>query len=189
MGYPKALLPLGDRTFISRILFVLDELDLNVPTIVLGKHAEQISKAISSPEVRIIINPNPENGPISSIRLAISTLAPACSGCLIWPVDQPMVSRILVRKLVRVFRRSHSPMVMPRCGERRGHPVIISGQLFPELLASPLEEGLKTLVRKYAQQITMVPTDEIASIEDIDSPEDYFRLTGIPLEQARLFHA
>ena len=184
MGYPKALLPLGDHTFVMRILSVLHELDLDVPTIVLGKHAEQIREAVSSQGVRIIINPNPENGQISSIRVAIAALDPACPGCLIWPVDQPMVSRSLVGELARVFTSSHSPMIIPRCGETRGHPVIVSRQLFPELLASPLEEGLKTLVRKYAQRITMVPTDETASIEDIDTPEDYFRLTGTTLEQA-----
>lgn len=183
MGYPKALLPLGDRTFLSQILSVLEGLELDVPRVVLGKHAEQICQKISSRDVRIIINQNPERGPISSIRLAISALEPTCPGCLIWPVDSPLVSQSLVKQLVCTFMRSHAPMIVPGCGESRGHPVVVSRQLFPELLTSPLEEGLKTLVRKYSHQIAIVPTGETAAIEDIDTPEDYLRVTGKTLEE------
>lgn len=184
MGFPKALLPIGADIFLTRILNTLESLGLPDATVVLGSHAAQIQPRISERRVRIVINPNPAKGQLSSIKLALSGLDPSFAGCMLWPVDQPGISENLVGNLIKQFIDCRAPLVLPRCGEKRGHPAIFSRTLFQEILETPLHEGLKKLVLRHSHEMSLLPTNELATIEDIDTPEDYFSFTGVKLEEA-----
>jgi molybdenum cofactor cytidylyltransferase len=178
MGFPKALLPLAARgeIFLTAILKKLDQLEFCAPIVILGRHAEIIRPAISKDCCRILINPDPDMGQLSSMKLAIEHISHSCAGCLFWPVDQPLVSADLVKALVRLFLDSRAPIVLPRFGSKRGHPAIFSRSIFKELLSLPLEGGPKILVHKYQKQIAVLQTEERAVIEDIDTPEDYQKI-------------
>jgi molybdenum cofactor cytidylyltransferase len=178
MGYPKALLKTGSHTFLSLILETLGSACPGVVTVVVGRHAEEIRRLTVDPRVRFLVNPRPELGQISSIQLVLRNLEPDLSGCLIWPVDQPMVSAALVRALIGVFNGSGAWIVVPACGGRRGHPVVFRRELFQELLAWPEGESPKKLIRMHSARTLLVPTEETAVLDDIDTPEDYYRLTG-----------
>jgi molybdenum cofactor cytidylyltransferase len=184
MGFPKALLPIGADLFLTRVLNKLENVGLTAATVVLGSHAEQILPRISGRRVRIVINANPAEGQLSSIKLALSDLDPSVAGCLIWPVDQPGVSENLVGTLIKQFIASRALLVLPCYGERRGHPAIFNRALFQEILETPLHEGLKKLVLRHSHEMSLLPTDELAIVEDIDTPEDYARFTGTSLEEA-----
>jgi CTP:molybdopterin cytidylyltransferase MocA len=56
--------------------------------------------------------------------------------------------------------------------------VIFSRRLFPELLAAPLDEGAKSVVRAHASETLEVATDEEGITCDIDTPEEYRRFIG-----------
>lgn len=178
MGYPKALLPVGPHTFLSRILETLGTACPGEVTVVVGRHAEEIRSRTHNPNSRFIVNPRPELGQISSIQLALRSLEHECAGCLFWPVDQPMVPAPILSSLIGLFRNSDALIVMPCCGERRGHPVIFRNSLFQELLDWPEGKSPKELVSRLRQQTILLPTDNPAVAEDIDTPEDYYRLTG-----------
>jgi molybdenum cofactor cytidylyltransferase len=63
--------------------------------------------------------------------------------------------------------------VVPRYGERRGHPVIFSRSIFPELLAAPPEEGAKTVVHAHRSETLELVTEDKGVTIDIDTPEEY----------------
>jgi len=184
MGFPKALLPIGADIFLTRILNTLENAGLPDATVVLGSHAEEILPRISGRRVRIVINPNPSEGQLSSIKLALSGLDPSIAGCLLWPVDHPGISENLVGALIKQFIDCRAPLVLPHCEEKRGHPAIFARTLFQEILETPLHEGLKKLVLRHSHEMNLLPTNELATIEDIDTPEDYFSFTGVKLEEA-----
>lgn len=181
MGYPKALLPAGSHTFLSLILKTLGSACPGDVTVVVGKHMEQIRSRTVDPNVRFLVNPRPELGQISSIQLALRSLDPGRAGCLIWPVDQPMVSAALVSALIGLFKSSEAWIIVPVCGGKRGHPAIFRRQFFSDLLAWPEGKSPKELIRRHRAQTLLLPTEETAVVEDVDTPEDYFRLTGQPL--------
>ncbi len=184
MGFPKALLPIGKETFLTRILNTLEHAGLSGATVVLGNQAAWIRSTLPVGHARILVNPRPAEGQLSSIRLALSTLDPACGGCMLWPVDQPGISENLVRELVRLFMNSNALLALPHRGDRRGHPAIFRRALFQEILDTPLQDGLKKMVLGHQRETVLLPTDEVAAIEDIDTPQDYYRLTGENLEAA-----
>ena len=184
MNYPKALLPLGDATFLTHILEILDRLGFAEPCVVLGRDAARVRPVIAGARIRILINQAPERGQLSSIQLAISNLGPACSACLVWLVDQPAVSELLVGSLVKLFQDTGAPLALPRCGEKMGHPVIFRRQLFQELLDTPSEQGAKQVVLRHAHQAAILSTGEAGCVEDVDTPKDYYLLTGETLDAA-----
>ncbi len=184
MGFPKALLPLGSATFLGHILDTLDTLELPAACVILGSHESTIRPHLSSRRVRILVNPNPERGQFSSMRLALENLAPDCTGCLLWPVDQPLISAALVRSLIHLFLNSTASLAMPDCTGKGGHPAIFGRGLIAELVAAPPDANPKLIVARHKIGTVWLPTEERSTVEDIDTPEDYYRLTGETLASA-----
>ncbi len=184
MGFPKALLPLGQGTFLTHILDTLRNLDLAEPIVVLGAHASHIQPDLLQRSVRVVQNQDFSLGQISSIKLAVGSLPPGSPGCLIWPVDHPTISGKLVSGLIRLFLESASPLVLPSYEGRRGHPAVVGRSLFQEVLEASLEEGMKAVVTRHAEDIALLPIDEAATVLDVDTPADYLNLTGETLEAA-----
>ncbi len=184
MGYPKALLPIGTETFLTRILRLVRDIGLADPTVILGRTAGMIEPSIQGWAACIRINPDPDRGQLSSIQLGISTLGPGAEAGMIWPVDQPAVSEKLVRSLAQLFTQSKCLIAYPRYEERRGHPAIFHRALFQEFMETPLSEGPKNILLRHQRDAVELPTSESAVINDIDTPSDYEGLTGESLERA-----
>jgi molybdenum cofactor cytidylyltransferase len=62
MGYPKALLPLGEEFFITRILRILRNAGLASPVLILGRAAPAIQPRIQNWAADIRINSDPDRG-------------------------------------------------------------------------------------------------------------------------------
>jgi molybdenum cofactor cytidylyltransferase len=184
MGYPKALLPFGHGTFLTRILETIQRIGMADPTIILGKAAAAIRPCIQDSPASILINPDPNRGQLSSIRLGLSSVHPGAFGAMIWPVDQPAISEDLVRGLVQLFIESEPLIAFPRFGQKRGHPVIFHRALFQEFMETPLEEGPKNILSRHARETAEIMTNEPGVAEDIDTPAEYEALTGETLESA-----
>jgi len=182
MGYPKALLPLGTDFFLTHILKMVETAGLGKPTVVLGRSASMIQSSIDLSCTNVLINPEPDRGQLSSMQLAFASLPPESVAAMIWPVDQPMVSGELVEKLARMLFASGSLIAIPVCGKKRGHPVIFRKGLFPEFLAAALSEGPKKVVLKHLSDMVQVPTDELGTVFDIDTPSDYEAIIGRKLD-------
>jgi len=178
MGYPKALLPLGDEIFLTRILRILREVGLVRPRLILGRDAELIIARIGDYPADIIVNPDPDRGQLSSIQLGISGLSEEFEAAMLWPVDQPDVSVELARSLTELFTANDCRVAVPIRGGKRGHPAIFHRTMFHEFMNAPMEKGAKGIISRYESETCFLPTDESAAFTDIDTPSDYQALTG-----------
>jgi molybdenum cofactor cytidylyltransferase len=120
-----------------------------------------------------VLNPDPSSGPVSSLQAGIRVLPPEASALLFSPVDHPLFSPSTVRSLVEAFRETSAPLVLPSFEGRRGHPVLFSRVLFPELLEEDLPEGARTVVRRYLHGRLQLPVEDPGILADIDTPEEY----------------
>jgi len=182
MGYPKALLPLGNDTFITRILRTVRSAGLPKPVVILGRAAARIRPRIVDWPADVLVNPDPDRGQLSSIQLALCSLNQEFAAGMIWPVDLPAVSEDLVRRLVQLFSDSEPKIALPMHGGRRGHPAIFDRSLFQEFMKASPEEGPKGILARYRNASAILPTEEKASVQDIDTPADYEDLTGRTLD-------
>ena len=179
MGSPKALLDFLGLPFAVRILEALEALEVKTRVVVLGQDAPRIQPVLAGHDCMIVENPEPETGPIASLRGALRALQPVQpTAVLVWPVDLPHVRVTTVERILEAHWRTKGSIVVPTLGERRGHPVIWGSPLFGELLESPAatREGARAILRQHQQDILSVPVDDPAVIDEINTPDDYERL-------------
>ena len=183
MGSPKALLPISGVPFIEEIVRALKGTKIDRIIVVLGHHAEEIQKMIARLPVTFVVNRDYAKGQLSSLIVAIRSLAAEkttekVDGVLVHLVDHPFISPALVDHMIDRFYETKKLIVIPRCGGRRGHPVIFSSRLFPELLSAPLEKGAKIVVHAHRDETLEIETDFAGVTIDIDTPEEYRQHLG-----------
>ncbi len=175
MGQPKALLPVGKKSFIENIVCGLQEAGVGKIIVVLGHHAKEIQPKIARLPVEVLINENYRQGQLSSLKVALQRLedAEGVDGALVHLVDHPFLNPALVSEMIDRFYESKKLIVLPRYRGRRGHPVIFSRELFRELLDAPLDQGAKSVVHAHREDTLEIETDNEGVTVDIDTPEDY----------------
>jgi molybdenum cofactor cytidylyltransferase len=164
-GQFKMALPLGDRAVIQRTVESMAAF-VRQTLVVVGWQAELIEALLAGyPEVEIVRNDDFRSGMFSSICMGIARVQAARFFLL--PGDQPTISPDVYRRLLA----SEGEILVPTFGDRRGHPILLSAQLIPEILALPLEATLRDYIR--ARGATEVAVDDAGILLDIDTPADY----------------
>lgn len=185
MGRPKALLPIGSsgHTFLSRVVSTLGEAGLDDVIVVVGADGEAIRSEVERAglDVRLVTNPSPERGQLSSLLLALEVVdRPGVRAMLVTLVDLPLVSVETVRLLVAEYRRTHAPIVRPARGGRHGHPVIFARSFFAELRAADPSAGANGVIAAHPEAVLDVEVADAGAFADVDTPEDYERITDGP---------
>jgi molybdenum cofactor cytidylyltransferase len=180
MGRPKALLPIGDVSFLERIVKFLQATKIEKTIVVLGHNAAEIEKKIRHLPISILVNPDYAEGQLSSLIVALRALESETNvdAILLHLVDHPFLNSELVDRMIDRFYESKKLIVVPTYKGRRGHPVIFSRRLFRELLSAPLDQGAKSVVRAHPAETLEIETDDEGITFDIDTPEDYRRRVG-----------
>jgi molybdenum cofactor cytidylyltransferase len=175
MGRPKALLPIGGKNFIEKIVEALTEAGLEKIIVVLGHDAEAMRQKIAHLPVTILVNTDYKKGQLSSLQTALRHLLgdKHCSAMLVHLVDHPYINPALVKLLIRRFEASEKPIAVPRFHGKRGHPVVFARSLFDELLAAPEDQGAKAVVNAHRRETLEIDTEDEGITVDIDTPELY----------------
>ena len=180
MGSPKALLRAADgRTFLRRIVDLLTPFVADL-VIVTGPHHDAIADEVARwpAPPKLARNPDPSRGQLSSLWVGMDAVVqPATAGLLVTLVDIPNIAPATVHAVIETWRRTRAPIVRPAIGDRHGHPVIFDRAVFEDLHAAPLDAGAKAVVRAHADAIVNVPVDDDGCLIDVDTPEDYRRVT------------
>ncbi len=182
MGGPKALQPLDGRSFVEHILATMRDAGV-APRYVVGRDAAPaLRAACARGGARLLVNPDPDRGMLSSIHVCLDAIgreeaaerAPTgmatIDALFVAPVDCPRVRAATVATLVAAFARTGASIVVPRFGERRGHPTLFARALFAELRAAPLDVGARAVVRAHAPDRVEVSVDDPAVLDDFDRP-------------------
>jgi CTP:molybdopterin cytidylyltransferase MocA len=176
MGYPKALLTYRGVTFLDAVLKAAEASGVNRQIVMLGPDAAKVLQVmdLDNQQVTVLENPNPETGPLRSLQVGIeSVVNHPVEAVLAWHVDRPHVTVATVQALLTRFRSGGAAIVVPAFRGRRGHPVIFGRAVFEELLAAPENDGARSVVRADPARVAVVPVEDPAVVEDVDTPEQY----------------
>jgi molybdenum cofactor cytidylyltransferase len=174
MGRPKALLPVGDRTFVSRIVDTLSAAGLT-DIFVIVRPDTDLTREIAHAGARAIVNVRAEDGQLSSLVTGLDTVdAAGVDGVLVTLVDVPLIQASTVRRLIARAAASPAPILRAVHAGRHGHPVIFKREVFGALRAADPAVGAKAVMRAY--EVEDVEVDDPGIVEDVDTPEDYRRL-------------
>ena len=173
MGRPKALLRVDGETFVSRTVHALRDggCDPVVVVVAAGEHA--LASEAEAAGARVLVNPEPGEGPITSLRLALASLGDSVAGFAYLPVDHPMVRADTVSTLLAAARAGEAALTLPTHDGKRGHPAIFGAALFGELADQALEGGARTVVHRHLPHALLIDVDDAGVLTDIDTPEAY----------------
>lgn len=176
MGTPKALLDFHGETFVGRLIRVLSASCSSV-TVVLGYNEEAIRPHVPS-IARIVINPDPARGQLSSLQSGLAALPDDVEGFAFIPVDCPAVAEETVARLTHTFasRQPTTKFFIPRMTNKRGHPVLAVRAIADEFLALAPTDEARIVVHRHVPHTEYLDVDDPGIFTDIDTPEAYRQL-------------
>lgn len=173
MGQPKPLLRFDDKTFLERIISVLQLSNVDRITVVLGADAEIVEKSANLSGTRLLLNKDYKKGQLSSMITGIKNLPEETEAVLVCLVDHPLITEELVNQIVKTFKERKSPIIVPVYQGKRGHPVLFSKSLFKELLEAPEDKGARYVLYSNEEKVFELETSEKGILIGINTPEDY----------------
>jgi len=180
LGFPKPLARFGNKTALE--IAIDNCCGLQPPVIVLGYGARRARRIL--PEgVRSVVNREWRRGQLSSLLAGLSQIPPSAT-FLVYPVDQPLLTRSLVDRLVRAYasRSRRQKIAMPRAGIRAGHPIVCDASLRRELAAA---KTAREVVYCDESRILYVPVRDSAIWLDFNSAASYRRCRRLYLARRR----
>jgi molybdenum cofactor cytidylyltransferase len=180
MGSPKALLPFQGRPFLEHLLDITKHPKIGVRRVVLGAHAQPIAKEVALNPDEVVLNEDWEKGQLSSIRAAIRSLPASTDGIMVFLIDHPLISKNLVDGLIEQFYATRAPIVLPVFEGRRGHPVIFSATLYPELEKAPDQVGARSVVWAHEAELSEHITMEQGCVVNLNDPGAFARIMRAP---------
>ena len=179
MGQPKAAMELAGRTFVQHAVGALLDGACDDVIVVIRRGDPAVEDAARATDAQVLVNEDPGEGPITSMRLAIKQLTDDVDAIAWLPVDFPLVDGDIVRRLRdRVVAESpslalpvHEYFVEGVRHEKRGHPTIFNRTLFSELMDPALEGGARTVVHRHLPQASIELMRDPRVVADIDTPE------------------
>ena len=176
MQQPKALLPwINDELLISYQVHALHSAGYDPIVVVLGHNPYQIDDALPDDvNLTAIVNDRYKMGRSTSIVTGVLRVAtPDTDALLIISVDQPR-SVSMLRTLRQAWELNQPDIAIPSLGGKNGHPPLFSGALIPELLqVTEEEEGLRQVMRNFADGRLSVSVDDQLTLTNLNTPEDY----------------
>jgi molybdenum cofactor cytidylyltransferase len=172
MGSPKALLRLGEETFLDRAIGLFAAACASV-TVVLGYQAEEIrSQCRRAGFATFVTNPDPGRGQLSSLQCGLAAIPEDADGVAFCPVDYAAVQPATVRSLIDALAGSRAVFAVPRYRGERGHPVLFRMPVLTEFLALPPDGAARDIVHAYASRTVYVEVDDFGVVRDADTPDD-----------------
>ena len=168
MGRPKLLLPFRDGTVVGSLIQALRQGGVSEIVLVIAPGDEALRSWATEAGVRIAVNPEPERGMLSTILEGIS-VAGDTETLVVCPADLPA----LLPSTVRTVLAQQSPLAVPSYQGKRGHPLVISPELIPEIRTLHLDVGLRELLDRHPDRLRIVEVDDPGCVRDVDTPEEY----------------
>jgi CTP:molybdopterin cytidylyltransferase MocA len=170
MGRPKAFLPFRDGTFLSHIAATLGRYCSPVIA-VFGFDADRLSQ-MAPPGIATVKNADYALGMLTSLQAGLRAVPETRDTVLFTLVDHPAISAATIEALLTC----DASIAIPRFQGKRGHPVLIRGQLRAEFLAEPAVSKVRDVIDRHAGEIAYIEVNDPGISEDIDDPALYRQL-------------
>jgi molybdenum cofactor cytidylyltransferase len=185
-GSAKQLAPLDGRPLLQHPLDALAAAGVEDVVVVLGDGAGSIESAITWRDERRRVNPRPQDGLASSLRVGLDAAAedPSVEAVLVVLGDQPSLSAGVIRSVLDAAATTYRPIVRVRwAADGAPNPVLVRRAAWA--LAAGLEgdRGLGPLLVQRPDLVAEVPA--AGRLPDVDTPADLATLVVARPEPGR----
>lgn len=177
MGQPKALLKLGDRTVLERVVENFRVNGIKSVNLVTGHWREEIEEAAGNLDLNTVFNADYDQGMFSSVTAGVESLPENCTAFFITPVDHALFRRGTVILVLEAYAEGDYDIIFPCFKNQPGHPPLISAKLIPAILAHDGSGGLRRVLDNYCEKnpdrILRLEVPDKHILFDMDTPELY----------------
>jgi len=173
MGTQKLLLPFEGKTIIEKVVENVLLSGIVHVRVILGSDHTEIAKTLKSWPVSFIVNKNFQDGMHTSVISGVKALPISAKAVLIFLGDQPFIPISVTEKVVEAWKNSGKGIVIPLFNGKRGHPPLYDLKYRNELSNLDTTAGLRSIARKFPEDIVEVETFCPEIVRDIDTQEDY----------------
>lgn len=186
MGRIKQLLPYRDGTILEAVIDAVLESTVDGVCVV-ANHAVRDFLGDDLPERFIVArNDAAESEMIASIQVGVKAIrdqfeAQDDDGIMILLADQPQITGGIITTCAEAWklpRKTPPPILIATYRGRRGHPAIFSAALMWEVETWTTDRRLNELARRSPESVRELPITTSPMPIDVNTPEDYERLTG-----------
>ena len=172
-GGGKLLAPLEGRPILQHVLERLEAAGLDEVVVVVGADADRVQDSIDPGSARLVVNPTPDEGLSSSLKVGIEALSEDAEAALITLGDQPLLPARAVRALIDAEARPDRPIVVPVYAQGTGrNPVLLRRDAFPLVAQTSGDRGLGPLLDAHPELVEEIPIRVQGGNPDVDTRED-----------------
>lgn len=173
MGKPKQLLPLGESTILGKTVANFLASQVSEVIVVVGYQAEKIKALLHSKPVKIVLNPEYQQGMSTSISAGLKSIDDKAQGIMLVLADQPFIDSRTINRIIAGFNAGGKGIAVPCYQGNRGHPVIFARKYEGELAALKGDVGGKEVIARHPDDFMEISVDSDGVIADIDTLDGY----------------
>ena len=169
MGDFKPMLSIGSISIAHRVVATLKQAGAELVVVVTGFRAEDLERHLAPDNVIFLRNERYASTQMfDSAIIGLDYLRTRCDRILFTPVDIPLFTPETVGALLE----SDGDIVIPRCGGKTGHPIVLSAACADRIVRDGGGGSLQNALERCGS-IEYVDVDDGGTLHDADTPSDY----------------
>ncbi len=176
MGRKKEVLPVRGEPMVRLVVDkLLESRKIDEIIVVLGHEADEVGAAlagVTDERIELVGNRRYREGMGTSLAHGVSGCSWGTDAFVVALADAPFFRTEDVDRLIDAHAAG-SPIVVPVCGGRRGHPVLLDGRFREDLESLDGDAGARDILEENSELVKEVELEDEGFLVDIDDSEDY----------------
>ena len=128
---------------------------------------EEIEQAARSLGVNVYINPHPDEGISSSLKIGLKANLDV-DACLFTVSDQPWLTTATIRQLITLLKTSGKGIACVSCEGKLGNPCIFTKKYYDSLLSINGDKGGKDVITAHRDDTAVLKVNDVKELTDMD---------------------
>lgn len=169
----KLLLPVAGQALLARSVSLLARGPLHPKVVVLGYQMEDSAPIIRASGVPFVVNPDFRDGQESSLRVGLKAILAGSDAVMVMLADLPHLQIETIESLCRGVQQSpDADAWVPVYNASWGNPRIL-GRRWCQMLCAQSSLSARSLFANAGDAVVTIPVEDVGTVRDIDTPDDY----------------
>ena len=171
MGKEKLLLKVNGIPMVERVIMAAQSSHLD--ELILIYQRDDIRELAKERVTKMVYNQHADEGQSAAVKLGIQSSHPDTDGFMFLVGDQPYLDPATINKLIALFKKDQTRIVVPIYNGDMGNPVIFPTTAKKDLLLLRGDCGGKRLIEKLKDIVKRVEIEKSIVGMHIDTEEEY----------------